>query len=266
MGRVGSEAHKYELWAAVETLVLEAHVEGGSVPAEALAPVRAAAPPTPAAVAEIEAVTQHDVIAFLTAWADNTDPRDAAAKAKSASRCPNVSGSPWMPWVRPTRSVERCSRPRSRRAATRLSALVRRMSLASTSCTASAVSSRSLLVMPKWTYAAASRGSVLSAQAVRKAITSCWVTASISATAAGVGGAAARTGASASAGTLPPSTCASSTSVSTAAHSSYLWASLHTRPIAGSVYRSITGGPPPEWSLPLRPARRCPGDGSCRAG
>jgi adenylosuccinate lyase len=79
MGRVWSEAHKYELWAAVETLVLEAHVEGGSVPAEALAPVRAAAPPTPAAVAEIEAVTQHDVIAFLTAWADNTDPRDAAA-------------------------------------------------------------------------------------------------------------------------------------------------------------------------------------------
>jgi adenylosuccinate lyase len=35
--------------------------------------------PTPAAVAEIEAVTEHDVIAFLTAWADNTTPRSAAA-------------------------------------------------------------------------------------------------------------------------------------------------------------------------------------------
>jgi adenylosuccinate lyase len=30
-------------------------------------------------VAAVEAVTQHDVIAFLTAWADNTTPRDAAA-------------------------------------------------------------------------------------------------------------------------------------------------------------------------------------------
>ncbi len=42
-------------------------------------PVRAAPPPTPEAVAEIEAVTQHDVIAFLTAWADQTTPREAAA-------------------------------------------------------------------------------------------------------------------------------------------------------------------------------------------
>jgi adenylosuccinate lyase len=30
-------------------------------------------------VDEIEAVTQHDVIAFLSAWADNTEPREAAA-------------------------------------------------------------------------------------------------------------------------------------------------------------------------------------------
>jgi adenylosuccinate lyase len=41
--------------------------------------VRAAPPPTPAAVAAAEAVTDHDVIAFLTAWADNTVPRSAAA-------------------------------------------------------------------------------------------------------------------------------------------------------------------------------------------
>ena len=39
----------------------------------------AAPPPTPAAVAAIEEVTQHDVIAFLSAWADNTTPREAAA-------------------------------------------------------------------------------------------------------------------------------------------------------------------------------------------
>jgi adenylosuccinate lyase len=79
MGRIWSEAHKYELWCRVETLVLQAHAEAGAVPAAAVEPVRAAPPPTPQAVAAIEAVTQHDVIAFLSAWADNTSPRDAAA-------------------------------------------------------------------------------------------------------------------------------------------------------------------------------------------
>ena len=79
MGRVWSEAHKYELWCQVEVLVLEAHAESGVVPADAVAPVRAAPAPTPQAVADIEAVTQHDVIAFLSAWADNTTPREAAA-------------------------------------------------------------------------------------------------------------------------------------------------------------------------------------------
>ncbi|HLH58713.1 MAG TPA: adenylosuccinate lyase [Streptosporangiaceae bacterium] len=79
MGRVWSEAHKYELWCQVETLVLEANARTGVVPADAVEPVRAASPPTPDAVAAVEAVTDHDVIAFLTAWADNTSPRSAAA-------------------------------------------------------------------------------------------------------------------------------------------------------------------------------------------
>ena len=79
MGRVWSEAHKYELWCRVETLVLEANAVAGTVPAAAVAPVRSAPPPTAEAVAAVEAVTDHDVIAFLTAWADNTDPRSAAA-------------------------------------------------------------------------------------------------------------------------------------------------------------------------------------------
>jgi adenylosuccinate lyase len=79
MGRVWSEEHKYELWCRVETLVLEANAAAGVVPADSVAPVRAAPPPTPQAVAAIEAVTNHDVIAFLTAWADNTVPREAAA-------------------------------------------------------------------------------------------------------------------------------------------------------------------------------------------
>jgi adenylosuccinate lyase len=79
MGRVWSEQHKYELWCRVETLVLEAHAAAGRVPADAVEPVRNAAPPTPERVAQIEETTQHDVIAFLTAWADNTEPRSAAA-------------------------------------------------------------------------------------------------------------------------------------------------------------------------------------------
>src|SRR6202044_3227433 len=79
MGHIWSDAHKYELWCRVEVLVLEAHAKAGTVPEESVAPVRAAAPPTPEAVAEGEAVTDHDVIAFLTAWADNTSPREAAA-------------------------------------------------------------------------------------------------------------------------------------------------------------------------------------------
>ena len=79
MGQVWSEAHKYELWCRVEALVLAAHARAGTVPADCVEPVRQAPPPTPEAVAAAEAVTDHDVIAFLTAWADNTTPREAAA-------------------------------------------------------------------------------------------------------------------------------------------------------------------------------------------
>ena len=79
MGRVWSEAHKYELWGRVELLVLEAHARAGTVPAGSVEPVRSAQIPTPEAVAAVEAITDHDVIAFLTAWADNTTPRSAAA-------------------------------------------------------------------------------------------------------------------------------------------------------------------------------------------
>jgi adenylosuccinate lyase len=79
MGRVWSDAHKYELWCRVEVLVLEAQARAGTVPADSVEPVRSAPPPTPEAVAAVEAVTGHDVVAFLTAWADNTTPRSAAA-------------------------------------------------------------------------------------------------------------------------------------------------------------------------------------------
>jgi adenylosuccinate lyase len=79
MGEIWSEGHKYALWCRVEVLVLEAQAAAGVVAADAVEPVRRAAPPTAEAVAAIEAVTEHDVIAFLSAWADNTSPREAAA-------------------------------------------------------------------------------------------------------------------------------------------------------------------------------------------
>ncbi|HVF21244.1 MAG TPA: adenylosuccinate lyase, partial [Mycobacteriales bacterium] len=74
-----SEAHKSELWCQVERLVLEAHAAAGAVPADCVEPVRRAPAPSPEAVDAIEQVTQHDVIAFLSAWADLTEPRAAAA-------------------------------------------------------------------------------------------------------------------------------------------------------------------------------------------
>src|SRR2546423_1271042 len=145
-----------------------------------------------------------------------------------------------MPWVRPTRSVSRCRSAWSRRVATSTSARSSSWSLASVSWMARAVSLRSWEVMPKCTYAAASRGWVLSAHAVRKAITSCWVTSSTLATAAAVGGLAFRTGSTTQSGTAPDNACASSASVSTRHQTSYRCWSDQMRPISGRVYRSIT--------------------------
>ena len=79
MGSIWADAHKYELWRQIEILVLAAHAAAGTVPASSVGPVRAAPAPAPEAVAALEAVTGHDVIAFLSAWADNTAPREAAA-------------------------------------------------------------------------------------------------------------------------------------------------------------------------------------------
>lgn len=79
MQRIWSDAHKYEVWCQVEVEVLAAHAAAGTVPADCVEPVRQAPPPTADRVDEIEQTTQHDVIAFLTAWADNTEPREAAA-------------------------------------------------------------------------------------------------------------------------------------------------------------------------------------------
>ncbi|MBI5835792.1 MAG: adenylosuccinate lyase [Candidatus Eisenbacteria bacterium] len=74
MGHVFSEAHKYELWLAVELAMCEAREAEGAVPDGTAARIRAAARVNPRRVAEIEAVTRHDVIAFLTAVAESVGP------------------------------------------------------------------------------------------------------------------------------------------------------------------------------------------------
>src|SRR6266478_3405114 len=53
MGRVWSDAHKYELWCRVEVLVLQAQARAGTVPAMSVEPVRSAQPPTPEAVTPV---------------------------------------------------------------------------------------------------------------------------------------------------------------------------------------------------------------------
>jgi adenylosuccinate lyase len=70
MARVWSEERKLELWLDVELAALDAWVELGAVPAEAVASIRgrAKAPP-PERVAELERATNHDLAAFVDAVA-----------------------------------------------------------------------------------------------------------------------------------------------------------------------------------------------------
>ena len=70
--------------------------------------------------------------------------------AKPASLSPKDVGSAWTPWVRPTHSVSACSRARSASAAASSRAPGTITSPARRSCRASAVSSTSDEVRPKW--------------------------------------------------------------------------------------------------------------------
>jgi adenylosuccinate lyase len=68
MGAVWEETAKYKHWTAVELLAVEAWAQLGVVPADDLATIKDKVQPVdPARVAEIEARTEHDVIAYLTA-------------------------------------------------------------------------------------------------------------------------------------------------------------------------------------------------------
>jgi adenylosuccinate lyase len=75
MARVWSEESKLGRWLDVELAALDAWAEVGVVPAEDVAEIRArAAVPTPARVAEIERVTDHDMAAFVDAVAEQLGP------------------------------------------------------------------------------------------------------------------------------------------------------------------------------------------------
>jgi adenylosuccinate lyase len=75
MARIWSEESKLERWLEVELAALEGWAEVGTIPAEDVAAIRAAAvPPTPERVAEIERVTDHDTAAFVDAVAEQLGP------------------------------------------------------------------------------------------------------------------------------------------------------------------------------------------------
>jgi adenylosuccinate lyase len=76
MGALWTDEAKFATWVEVEVLACEAHAELGVIPRGDVDAIRQGRVPSPARVDEIEAETNHDVIAFLTAFME-TIPTDA---------------------------------------------------------------------------------------------------------------------------------------------------------------------------------------------
>jgi len=75
MARIWSDEGKLAAWLEVELAALDAFAEVGTIPAEAVATIRAQVRvPTPERVAEIERVTDHDTAAFVDAVAEQLGP------------------------------------------------------------------------------------------------------------------------------------------------------------------------------------------------
>ena len=74
MGAIWSDRRRYETWLEVELAAADAMAEAGLIPRDAAVEMRAKAAFDIARIEEIEAVTQHDVIAFTTAVAENVGP------------------------------------------------------------------------------------------------------------------------------------------------------------------------------------------------
>lgn len=73
MSAVWSEQHKLDLWKEIETLAVEGWVAEGVAPASAAAALRAAPPVAEALVIAREAVTNHDVAAFVDVLAASVE-------------------------------------------------------------------------------------------------------------------------------------------------------------------------------------------------
>jgi adenylosuccinate lyase len=71
MGRIWSDRRRYETWLLVEIAAAEAMAEVGVIPDEAARDIRERGRVDPQRIEEIEATTQHDVIAFTTAVAEH---------------------------------------------------------------------------------------------------------------------------------------------------------------------------------------------------
>jgi adenylosuccinate lyase len=74
MGAIWSDQRRYETWLAVELAAADAMADAGIIPKADAAAMRASAAFDIARIEEIEAVTQHDVIAFTTAVAEKVGP------------------------------------------------------------------------------------------------------------------------------------------------------------------------------------------------
>src|SRR5579863_5028279 len=74
MGAIWSEARRYATWLEVELAATDALAEAGLVPREDARELRAKAAFDIARIEAIEQTTQHDVIAFTTAVAENVGP------------------------------------------------------------------------------------------------------------------------------------------------------------------------------------------------
>src|SRR5712691_1722197 len=74
MGRIWGDQRRYETWLLVETAAAEAMAAAGIVPWDAATDIRERGGFDVARIDEIEQTTQHDVIAFTTAVAENVGP------------------------------------------------------------------------------------------------------------------------------------------------------------------------------------------------
>jgi adenylosuccinate lyase len=74
MGRLWSDQRRYEAWLQVELAAVDGMARAGIVPPDAARDIHARAAFDVARIEEIEATTQHDVIAFTTAVAERVGP------------------------------------------------------------------------------------------------------------------------------------------------------------------------------------------------